>query len=163
MKSNRCHTTNPFIIPNLQLFHFLFTSTSFAAPFFWLSHWSLLTLSCPGGRLGGNLVLGIHISPNNGLMDMISIAKVVGDVLAMHCEPSIISIGPSLMKLLYLYVKGLLACWWDEWKRYITKPVVVWSTWFQVQNWSIMSHESILHVQSCKSNHWGQHILYGQP
>jgi hypothetical protein len=60
------------------------------------------------------LVLGIHISPNNGPMDMIPSAKVVGSVLTMHCEPSIISIGPLLMKLLYLYVKGWLACWWDE-------------------------------------------------
>jgi hypothetical protein len=34
--------------------------------------------------------LGIHISPSNGLMDMIPSAKVVVIVLAMHCEPSII-------------------------------------------------------------------------
>ncbi len=80
--------------------------------------------------------------------------KVVGSVLAMQCEPSIISIGPLLMKLLYLYVEGWLACWWDEWKWYITKAVVVWSTWSQVQNWSIITHQSILHVQSCTSDHW---------
>ncbi len=73
-----------------------------------------LTLSCPGTRLVHLLAVAIHISPNNGPMDMIPIAKLVASVLAMHCEPSIISIGPLLMKLLYLYVKGWLACWWDE-------------------------------------------------
>ncbi len=70
-----------------------------------------LTLSCPGTRLVHFLAIAIHISPNNGPMDMIPSTKVVGSVLAMHCEPSIISIGPLLIKLLYLYVKGWLAYW----------------------------------------------------
>ena len=56
--------------------------------------------------MGGDLVLGIHISPNNCPMDIILSAKVVDSVLAMHCELSIISIGPLLMKLLYLYMRG---------------------------------------------------------
>ncbi len=64
------------------------------------------TLSCPGTRLVHVLAVAIHISPNNGPMDMIPKAKLVVSVLAMHYEPSIISIGPLLMKLLYLYVKG---------------------------------------------------------
>ncbi len=52
------------------------------------------------------MAVAIHISPNNGPMDMVLRAAAVGSVLAMHCEPSIISIGPLLMKLLYLYMRG---------------------------------------------------------
>ena len=44
----------------------------------------LLTLSCPGGRLGGVLSLAIHISPNNGAINMIQSDKLVVNVLTMH-------------------------------------------------------------------------------
>jgi hypothetical protein len=36
-----------------------------------------LTISCPGCPLGVPLVLGIHISPNNGPMDMILSGKLI--------------------------------------------------------------------------------------
>ncbi len=74
----------------------------------------LLTLSCLGAPLVRHLAVAIHISPSNGPIEMILSANLVVSVLAMHCEPSIISIGPLLIKLLYLYVKGWLACWRDE-------------------------------------------------
>ncbi len=54
-----------------------------------------LTLSFPGGPLGGHLAVAIHISPNNGPIEMIPSGKLI-----------------------------------------------------------ILSHQSILHVQSCKSDHW---------
>jgi hypothetical protein len=44
-----------------------------------------LTLSRLGGRLGGILSLAIHISPNNGPIEMIPSGKLVVDVLAIHC------------------------------------------------------------------------------
>ncbi len=44
----------------------------------------LLTLSCLGGRLGGILSLAIHISPNNGVINMIQSDKLVVNVLTMH-------------------------------------------------------------------------------
>jgi hypothetical protein len=43
-----------------------------------------LTLSRLGPPLDRHLALAIHIPPNNGLMDMIPIAKLVVDVLAVH-------------------------------------------------------------------------------
>ncbi len=64
--------------------------------------------------LVGHLAVAIHISPSNGPIEIIPSAKLVVSVLTMHCEPSIISIGPLLIKLLYLYVKGWLAYFWDE-------------------------------------------------
>jgi hypothetical protein len=44
----------------------------------------LLTLSPLGPPLDRHLTLAIHISPNNGPMDMIPSAKLVVDVLAVH-------------------------------------------------------------------------------
>ena len=44
-----------------------------------------LTLSFPGGPLGGHLAVAIHISPNNGPIEMIPSGKLVVDVLAIHC------------------------------------------------------------------------------
>ncbi len=43
----------------------------------------LLTLSRLGPPLDRHLALAIHISPNNGPMDMIPSAKLVVDVLAV--------------------------------------------------------------------------------
>jgi hypothetical protein len=43
-----------------------------------------LTLSRLGPPLDRYLALAIHISPNNGPMDMIPSAKIVVDVLAIH-------------------------------------------------------------------------------
>ncbi len=43
-----------------------------------------LTLSRLGPPLDRHLALAIHISPNNGPMDMIPNAKLVVDVLAVH-------------------------------------------------------------------------------
>jgi hypothetical protein len=44
----------------------------------------MLTLSRLGLPLDCHLALAIHISPNNGPMDMIPNAKLVVDVLAVH-------------------------------------------------------------------------------
>ncbi len=49
-----------------------------------------LTLSCPGCSLGVLLVLGIHISPNNGPMDMISKGNLICYVPPIHFACSII-------------------------------------------------------------------------
>jgi hypothetical protein len=46
-----------------------------------------LTLSCPGGALGGHLAVAIHISPNNGPIEMVPNQKLVVDVLAVHWTP----------------------------------------------------------------------------
>jgi hypothetical protein len=48
-------------------------------------HCKALTLSFPGGPLGGHLAVAIHISPNNGPIEMIPSKKLVVDVLAIHC------------------------------------------------------------------------------
>jgi hypothetical protein len=48
-----------------------------------------LTLSCPACHLGVILVLGIHISPNNGPMDMIPVAKLIYYVPTIHFACSI--------------------------------------------------------------------------
>ena len=45
---------------------------------------SAQNLSCLGGRLGGVLSLAIHISPNNGAINMIQSDKLVVNVLTMH-------------------------------------------------------------------------------
>ncbi len=44
-----------------------------------------LTLSRLGMHLGCILVVGIHISPNNGPIEMIPSGKLVVDVLAIYC------------------------------------------------------------------------------
>jgi hypothetical protein len=44
-----------------------------------------LTLSCLGVPLVRHLAVAIHISPNNGPMKMIPSAKLVVDVLKIHC------------------------------------------------------------------------------
>ena len=43
-----------------------------------------LWLVAGGGRLGGVLSLAIHISPNNGAINMIQSDKLVVNVLTMH-------------------------------------------------------------------------------
>jgi len=43
-----------------------------------------LTLSCRGATLVRHMALPVHISSNNGLIDMIASEKVFTDVLAMH-------------------------------------------------------------------------------
>jgi hypothetical protein len=48
------------------------------------THPSLLTLSCPGCHVGVILVLGIHISPNNGPIEMILIEKLIYYVPLIH-------------------------------------------------------------------------------
>jgi hypothetical protein len=48
-----------------------------------------LTLSCPGCPLGVLLVLGIHISLNNGPMDMIPSGKLIYYVSLIHFACSI--------------------------------------------------------------------------
>jgi hypothetical protein len=51
----------------------------------WYLKWpKYLTLSCLGPPLDRHLALAIHISPNNGPVDMIPCAKLVVDVLAVH-------------------------------------------------------------------------------
>ena len=50
------------------------------------------------------LSLLIHISPNNCAINMIQVGKLVVNALAIHCAFQTMSIGPLLMKLLYLYV-----------------------------------------------------------
>jgi hypothetical protein len=37
----------------------------------------MLTLSFPGGQLGGDLAVAIHISPNNGPIEMIPSEKLI--------------------------------------------------------------------------------------
>ena len=58
-----------------------------------------LTLSCPGRRLVGVLSLAIHISPNNGQINMVSIAKWIYYVLPIHFARSIIQIRLLVAKL----------------------------------------------------------------
>jgi len=43
-----------------------------------------LTLSCLGPRLDRVLSLAIHISPTNGPIDMVSVAKLIYYVLPIH-------------------------------------------------------------------------------
>jgi hypothetical protein len=68
-------------------------------------------LSCPGTWLVRILSLAIHISPNNGAINMIQTDKLVVNVLTMHWELWIIIIGPVLVMILYHYMRGgLLGC-----------------------------------------------------
>jgi hypothetical protein len=53
-----------------------------------------LTLSCPGTHLVHVLAVAIHISPNNGPIEMILIGKLIYYVLTIHFACSIIKIGP---------------------------------------------------------------------
>jgi hypothetical protein len=59
----------------------------------------LLTLSCLGALLVRFFALLEHISPDNGLIEMIQLGKVFIDVLAMRCACSIMQIGPLVAKL----------------------------------------------------------------
>ena len=56
-----------------------------------------------GGRLGGVLSLAIHISPNNGPINMILSAKPPYYVLPIHFECSFMSIRPLVAKLQQVY------------------------------------------------------------
>ncbi len=47
--------------------------------------------------LCGHLVLGIHISPNNGLIEMIPSAKLIVGVSAVYWTLWIMQIGPVLV------------------------------------------------------------------
>jgi hypothetical protein len=49
----------------------------------------LLTLSCLGAPLVHHLAVAIHISPNNGPIEMIPTAKLVVGVLAFYFACSI--------------------------------------------------------------------------
>ena len=53
-----------------------------------------LTLSFPGTRLVHVLAVAIHISPNNGPIEMIPSGKLIYYVLPIHFACSIIKIGP---------------------------------------------------------------------
>jgi hypothetical protein len=59
----------------------------------------LLTLSRLGRHLVGVLSLAIHISPNNGPINMILSAKPLYYVLPIHFACSSMSIGPLVAKL----------------------------------------------------------------
>jgi hypothetical protein len=48
-----------------------------------------LTLSFPGGPLGGHLAVAIHISPNNGPIEMIPSEKLIYFVPPIHFACSI--------------------------------------------------------------------------
>ncbi len=63
----------------------------------------MLTLSRLGAPLVRVLSLAINISPNNGLINMISVAKWIYYVLPIHCKCSIMSIGPLVAKLQQVY------------------------------------------------------------
>ena len=71
--------------------------------YFGIGRKQILTLSCLGWRLGGVLSLDIHISPTNGPIDMVSIAKLVYYVLPIHFACSIIQIGLLVAKLQQVY------------------------------------------------------------
>ncbi len=58
-----------------------------------------LTLSRLGPRLDHVLSLAIHISPNNGPINMVSLAKLIHYVLPLHIACLIIQIGPLGAKL----------------------------------------------------------------
>ncbi len=62
-----------------------------------------LTLSRLRGRLGGVLSLAIHISPNNGPINMIPYAKPLYYILPISFECSIMSIRPLVAKLQQVY------------------------------------------------------------
>ena len=62
-----------------------------------------LTLSRLGPRLDRVLSLAIHISPTNGPIDMVSVAKLIYYVLPIHFACSIIQIGLLVAKLQQVY------------------------------------------------------------
>ncbi len=63
----------------------------------------VVTLSRPGARLVRVLSLAINISPNNCLINMVSVAKWIYYVLPIHFECSIMSIKPLVAKLQQVY------------------------------------------------------------
>jgi hypothetical protein len=69
-----------------------------------------LILSCQGARLVCVLSFAIHISPNNGLINMFSVAKLIYYVppIHFHFACSIIQIGLLVAKL--QHVTGM--CGW---------------------------------------------------
>jgi hypothetical protein len=62
-----------------------------------------LTLSCRGPRLDRVLSLAIHISPTNGPIDMVLVAKLIYYALPIHFACSIIQIGLLIAKLQQVY------------------------------------------------------------
>ena len=65
-----------------------------------------LTLSCLGPRLDRVLSLAIHISPNNGPINMVSVAKLIYYVPPLHIACLIIQIGPLVAKLQHVTGMG---------------------------------------------------------
>ncbi len=57
------------------------------------------TLNLLGPRLDRVLSLAIHISPNNGTINMVSVAKWIYYILPLHIACLIIQIGPLVAKL----------------------------------------------------------------
>jgi hypothetical protein len=60
---------------------------------------NILTLSFPGTRLVHVLAVAIHISPNNGSIEMILSGKLIYYDLPIHFACSIIKIRPLVAKL----------------------------------------------------------------
>ncbi len=58
-----------------------------------------LTLSCLGQRLDRVLSLAIHISPSNGPINMVSVAKFIYYVPPLHIACLIIRNGPLVANL----------------------------------------------------------------